>query len=150
MLLYSSAYFFSVLCFHQQQLVLNIYFHYFFNVPIYCFDNKVQRHFYTIHCHMSIVVNNNIFVWFSRFFMILMIGSRFFCIIHVFKKVVRTIFNISSFSTINFYVNMICIYFWTNVLYNSNQSSSFDVCAIALLHLMHVKNSMSHLYLWHL
>ena len=57
----SSSYFLMCLCFHQQKLVSNIYFHYHRQCTHLFIDDKVQR-FYTTWYHITNVIDENIFI----------------------------------------------------------------------------------------
>ena len=102
----SSSDFLMCLCFHQQKLVSNIYFHYLRQCTHLFIDDKVQR-FYTTWYHITNVIDKNIFVW--LFIYQDFIWCSTFYIHHVIKEIVLTIFNINFFYTF-FSINFFCIY----------------------------------------
>ena len=102
----SSSYFLMCLCFHQQKLVSNIYFHYHRQCTHLFIDDKVQR-FYTTWYHITNVIDENIFIW--LFIYQDFIWCRTFYIHHIIKEIVLTIFNIIFFYTF-FSINFFCIY----------------------------------------
>ena len=102
----SSSYFLMCLCFHQQKLVSNIYFHYHRQCTHLFIDDKVQR-FYTTWYHITNVIDENIFIW--LFIYQEFIWCRTFYIHHIIKEIVLTIFNIIFFYTF-FSINFFCIY----------------------------------------
>ena len=96
------------ICFHQQELVSPILISIiFFHIFIFIFKNKVQR-LYIIWCHITNVVNINIYVWLLYIFLYLDVTwIKIFDIDYVIKKVVRTFFDIDFSFSAHLYTNMI-------------------------------------------
>ena len=113
-LLHNFSSFLVCLCIHQQELVSNISFHYFFNIAIYSIDNKIQM----IYNICSCIQCYYFFVWF--FVYLDFIWTKIFYIDQVVKKLVRAIFYSSLFCVIHFYIDTkIHICFLTSVLCKS-------------------------------
>ena len=114
----SSSDFLMCLCFHQQKLVSNIYFHYLRQCTHLFIDDKEQN-FYTTWYHITNVIDKNIFVWLCIYQDF--IWCRTFYIHHVIKDIVLTVFNIISFTHFLVSISFAFItFFYDNDSWNSN------------------------------